>query len=90
MLSSTPNALLTHTLASFWRKQSCLVCCVCIWAKRFEVYAGREQLNLTQSPGRNCLRPKVALQLTISDSAEYSSTVHAHADLQNSSQLEGI
>ena len=25
MLSSKTNALLTHTLASFWRKQSCLV-----------------------------------------------------------------
>ena len=24
MLSSETNALLTHTLASFWRKQSCL------------------------------------------------------------------
>ena len=26
MLSSKTNALLTHTLASFWRKQSCLLC----------------------------------------------------------------
>ena len=25
MLSSKTNALLTHTLASFWRKQSCLI-----------------------------------------------------------------
>ena len=26
MLSSKTNALLTHTLASFWRKQSCFLC----------------------------------------------------------------
>ena len=26
MLSSKTDALLTHTLASFWRKQSCLIC----------------------------------------------------------------
>ena len=26
MLSSKTNALLTHTLASFWRKQSCVIC----------------------------------------------------------------
>ena len=25
MLSSKTNALLTHTLASFWRKQSCII-----------------------------------------------------------------
>ena len=48
MLSSKTNALLTHTLASFWRKQSCCCCRVCHrsairlarwWSKRKNTYA---------------------------------------------------
>ena len=31
MLSSKTNALLTHTLASFWRKQSCVGCTAHLW-----------------------------------------------------------
>ena len=42
LLSSVTKPLLTHTLASFWRKQSCLLCYAdnrkqCMWDSRFSI-----------------------------------------------------
>ena len=44
MLSSETNALLTHTLASFWRKQSCFTVVKVSYAAL--VLATQEQMDL--------------------------------------------
>ena len=54
MLSSKTNALLTHTLASFWRKQSCFYypygyCGPCLGATSVVTVHNKRHINLLES-----------------------------------------